>query len=273
MTVDHRFQHLAALRQVLSVVVYPLQLIVNLPTTTGDWLSENLRSRESLSEENASLRRRQLLMESELQRYQVLLRENVRLRELLDSSIMINNRVLVAELMSADLDPYKQQILINKGSSDGVFPGQPLIDASGVIGQIVHAGVYTSTALLITDASHGLAVEINRTGLRTLAIGSGSINRLRLPHIANEADVRVGDLVVTSGLDGRFPAGYPVGEVTEVELDRESSYARVSLTPNAKLDSGRQVLLIWPDGVEVEPAAEAAQETTETPADTEATAE
>ncbi len=247
MTVDHRFHHLEAVRSALSVVVYPLHLLVNLPTSTGNWLSENFHTREALLEENASLRRRQLLMEAELQRYQVLLRENVRLRELLDSSVRLNSRVLVAELIAVDLDPYKQQILLNKGTSDGVFVGQPLIDANGVVGQIIHAGPYTATALLLTDASHGIAVELNRTGLRTLAVGKGTTNRLSLPHIPNEADVRIGDLVVTSGLDGRFPPGYPVGEVTTADKDTDSAYAFVEIKPSAELDSNRQVLLIWPD--------------------------
>jgi len=175
--------------------------------------------------------------------------ENIRLRELLDSSFEVGEKVLIAELMSVNLDPYKHQVVINKGELHDVYPGQPLVDADGVMGQIVHAGPYSSTAILITDTSHAIPVQVNRNGLRTIALGSGSINRLELPYIPNSADIRPGDLLTTSGLGGRFPPGYPVATVETVEHDPGSAFASVNATPLAHLNSSREVLLVWPSPV------------------------
>jgi rod shape-determining protein MreC len=148
--------------------------------------------------------------------------------------------------MSVNLDPYKNQVMINKGELHDAYPCQPLVDAEGVLGQIVHAGPFTSTAILITDTAHALPVQVNRTGLRTIALGSGTINRLDLPYISNSADIRQGDLLVTSGLGGHFPPGYPVATVTEVKHDSGHSFAEITATPLAHLDRSREVLLVWP---------------------------
>ena len=148
MTVDHRYDHLERFRSTLSLAVYPLQLLINLPVSTGHWLDENLTSRETLLEENASLHKQMLLLKSQMQRYETLERENLRLRELLDSSLKMGKRLLIAELMAVDLDPYKHQITINRGSRNGVYRGQPLIDEAGIMGQTVHVGPLTSTAML-----------------------------------------------------------------------------------------------------------------------------
>lgn len=246
MTLDHRYTHLEPLRAGLSVVVYPLQMAIELPGAISTWFRESLATRRQLQEENASLQTQLLMLKAQSQKLEALEIENIRLRELLDSSYEVGEKILVAELMSANLDPYKHQILINKGDLDSVYPGQPLLDAEGVMGQVVHVGPYTSTAVLITDTSHAIPVQINRNGIRTIALGSGTIDRLELPYLSNNADIRPGDLLITSGLGDRFPAGYPVAVVEMVQHDPGFTFARIVAKPTARLDRSREVLLIWP---------------------------
>jgi rod shape-determining protein MreC len=246
MVMDHKYQSLESVRAALSVVVYPIQFTMDLPGTLSDWFSESLASRRGLQEENESLRTQQLMQRVQLQRMAALEAENIRLRELLDSSFKVGEKVLIAELLSVNLDPYKHQIAINKGEMHGVYPGQPLLDAKGVMGQIVHAGPYTSTAMLISDTSHAIPVQVNRNGLRTIAIGTGTINRLELPYIPNNADIQAGDLLITSGLGGHFPPGYPVAEVTAVRHDPGLTFSQVAAVPLAELNRSREVLLVWP---------------------------
>jgi rod shape-determining protein MreC len=245
MVMDHKYKSLESVRDTLSVLVYPIQLSVELPRSISDWFSESLATRRELQEEVDSLRTQQIIQKTQMQKLAALEVENIRLRELLDSSFEIGERVLVAELMSVNLDPYKHQIVINRGELHNVYPGQPLLDANGVMGQIVHAGPYTSTAILITDTSHAIPIQVNRNGLRSIALGSGAINRLDLPYIPNSADIKPGDLLTTSGLGGRFPPGYPVATVETVEHDPGNAFAKVIATPLAHLNSSREVLLVW----------------------------
>jgi len=246
MVMDHKYKSLESLRAGLSVVVYPIQLSIELPGSISGWFSESLSSRRSLQEDNESLRTQHMMQEVQLQKLAALEAENIRLRELLDSSFKVGEKVLIAELLSVNLDPYKHQIVINKGEANDIYQGQPLLDASGVMGQIVHAGPYTSTAILITDTSHAIPVQVNRNGLRTIALGSGTINRLELPYIPNNADIKPGDLLITSGLGGHFPPGYPVAEVAAVQHDPGHAFSRVAATPLAELNRSREVLLVWP---------------------------
>lgn len=246
MTVDHRAGHLEALRSVLSTLVYPLQVAVDLPIQAGNWLAEHLSSRHRLIAENARLRQDQFLLATKLEKFADLEAENRRLRDLLDSSAKVGERVLVAELLSVDMDPYSRRIVLNKGSRDGVESGQSLIDSNGVLGQVVHVAPFSSNALLITDPSHALPVQNHRSGLRSVAVGTGPLNQLELAHLPNNADVRIGDLLVTSGLGGRFPAGYPVGRIVSIERNRGRPFATVMVQPSARLERNREVLLVWP---------------------------
>lgn len=274
MVMDHRYRNLESVRSSLSVIVYPLQLAIELPGSISDWFSEALSSRRELQEENVSLRTQHIMQKVQMQKLAALEAENIRLRGLLDASFEVGEKRLIAELMSVNLDPYKHQIVINKGTLDDVFPGQPILDADGVMGQIVHAGPYTSTAILITDTSHAIPVQVNRNGLRTIAIGSGTINRLELPYIPNNSDILPGDLLITSGLGGRFPPGYPVARVGAVQHDPGRSFAQVVAEPLAHLNRSREVLLVWPGEITVleltapeyiEDAATAIEATGETP--------
>lgn len=246
MTLDHRYTQLNSLRAALSVVVYPLQLAVEMPGAVTEWFRESLATRRQLQEENASLQTQLLMLKAQSQKLQSLEAENIRLRELLESSFDVGEKVLVAELMVANLDPYKHQVVINKGELDRIYRGQPLLDAEGVMGQVVHVGPYSSTAVLITDTSHAIPVQVNRNGIRTIALGSGTINRLDLPYLSNNADIVPGDLLITSGLGGRFPPGYPVALVEAVQHDPGRTFARISAKPTARLDRSREVLLVWP---------------------------
>lgn len=245
MTLDHRFDHVRLVREQISLLIYPLQILVDLPARLGTWGASAISSHKTLASENEHLRSERTLMQAKLQKLVALETENARLRDLLGSSSKVGNSVLVAELLAVDLDPYRQQVLINKGARHAVYTGQPVIDASGVMGQIIHAGTFTSTALLISDPSHALPVQVNRTGLRTIVTGTGNPHRLELRFIPTTADIEVDDAVFTSGLGGRFPPNYPVAIVASVERPPGQAFAQVFATPTARIDRSREVLLVW----------------------------
>jgi rod shape-determining protein MreC len=245
LVLDHRFQHLQQLRSTLAFLTYPLQYLAELPFTASRWLGETTSSRTSLLDRNRALSEENLRLRAELQKYESLQAENMRLRDLLDSSFKVGDRVLVAELSAVDLDPYKQQVIINKGAVSGAFVGQPVLDAHAVMGQVTSVSPLTSTVLLITDTSHALPVQVLRNGLRTIALGTGRIDALKLPYLPTNSDVREGDLLVTSGLGGKFPPGYPVATVTRVDRSPEAPFALVIAEPRAHLDRSREVLLVW----------------------------
>lgn len=246
MVTDSRSQLLLDLRRVLAASAYPLQLLLDSPVAAGRWLAENLATRGQLLEENEALQRRLLEQAGRLQRMASLEQENARLRALLESTAKVSDRVLIAEIMAVDMNPFRQRIVINKGSRDGVFVGQALIDADGVVGQVTRDQVFSAEALLITDVEHAVPVELLRTRQRTIAVGTGQVDRLSLPFLPRNADVQPGDLLVTSGLGGSFPPGYPVGTVTEVSSEPGEPFLTVSAQPAARLDRVREVLLIWP---------------------------
>jgi len=254
MLLDRRDQHLLRVRQALDLVVYPVRVAVDLPFSTWHSMRDTFAERDALIAENRQFRTERLETEGRLQRLEALERENQRLRELLDSTARVGRRALVAEILSVDLDPYRQRFELNRGLVDDVYIGQALIDAKGVVGQIVRVGPLTSEALLITDADHALPVSVNRNDLRTIAVGTGDSGRLRLPYLTNNANIVVGDLLISSGLGGVFPAGYPVGRVIEVTLRPEQGFAEVLAEPSSSLDRDREVLLVW-DSSEAAPQA------------------
>jgi rod shape-determining protein MreC len=245
MAFDHRGDQLKPLRWGLSMVIYPIQHAVDLPLRAARWAEATVASRADLLRQNAELQQRELVIQARLSKFHALEAENRRLRGLLGSSEKVAERVMIAELLAVDMHPFSRRIAINKGTRAGIVEGQPIVDADGVMGQVVHAGAYSSVALLITDPSHALPVQNNRTGLRSVAYGTGS-PVLQLGYIPNNVDVRVGDLLVTSGLGGRFPSGYPVGKVTAVERESGQAFSNVSVAPSASLDRNRQVLVVWP---------------------------
>ena len=247
---DSRSQTLAPVRDGLTWLMRPVLWVAGLPSAVAG-TAEHLQTRESLVEENAVLRENQLLLQSRLQKLDALEMENQRLRELLASAAQLEERVLIAEILAASQDPYRQQIVLNKGARDGVYKGQALVDAQGVLGQVVSVNPSSSVALLLTDPNHGIPVEINRTGLQTIALGRGDGQSLVLPYLPGTADVQVGDLLVSSALGGRSPAGYPVGQITELKHDAGEHFMEALARPAAQLNRGRQALLVWSESFEV----------------------
>jgi rod shape-determining protein MreC len=246
MTLDHRNQHLVQVRAFLAAGLYPLQEAVDAPFAAASWARENLAARSRLIAENERLKAELLMLDARLQRMTALEAENERVRALLDSTTKVGDQVLIAEIVAVDMDRFRHRVVINRGSKDGAFVGQALIDAHGVVGQVVRDRGTSAEALLITDADHAVPTQIVRTGLRTIAVGTGDLERLALPFVARNSDVRRGDVLVTSGLGGTFPAGYPVGTVSEVRGDSGEPFLTVTATPAAELDRVREVLLVIP---------------------------
>jgi len=247
MTVDHRQRHLEGIRSVISAVIYPLRYTINLPFVVVNWADEVFTFRNNLINENRALLKKQRLLEVKLQKLAFFEQENRRLRSMLQSAKRGWEKVLIAELMAIDFDPFKRLVQLNRGSNDGVFEGHPILDANGVVGQVIHVDPLSSTAMLITDPNHATPVHINRNGMRAIAMGTGEPNRLEIPHIPNSADIRIGDLLVTSGLGLRFPAGYPVARISEITINPSESYAQVFAEPTAHLERTQEVLLVWPE--------------------------
>ncbi len=246
MVTDHRDDHLSVVRSSLSAALYPVRVAIDFPFQASRWAADSLSSRDALLAENRRLREEQLLAHGRMEKYEHLVAENRRLRALLESSAKVEDRVLIAELINVDMDPFSRRIVLNKGLRHGVIAGQSLIDAKGIMGQVADVDPLSSTALLITDPSHALPVQLNRTGYRSIAVGTGAPNLLELRHVPNNVDLAVRDLVVTSGLGGRFPAGYPVGHIASIERDSSRAFARVFVRPSANLERNREVLLILP---------------------------
>jgi rod shape-determining protein MreC len=245
MYVDNRDNHLDATRKGIGAAVYPLRVIVDAPARFWGWLNDATTSRNELQMELSRLSAERLLTNARLQKLNALEAENARLRAILDARAQIRDRTRVAEIMSVDANPYDHSLVINIGTLDGVFDGQALIDADGVVGQVIEAGLMTSLAMLISDTDHALPVEVNRNGLRTIVVGTGKIDLLELPFVVNNADIKVGDLLVTSGLGGAFPAGYPVAIVASVTRAPQEPYAHVTAAPAASLGQVREVMLIF----------------------------
>jgi rod shape-determining protein MreC len=253
MVLDHRQNHLGAVRQAIGAAVYPLQVIVDAPFRLWDWIREGTTEHNQLQLEVSRLQAERLLTNARLQRMTALEAENARLRALLEARGQVRDVVRVVEIMAVDANPYRHNIVIDIGERDGAYDGQAIVDASGVIGQVIETGLATSHAMLISDPSHSLPIEVNRNGLRTIANGTGEFGRLDLPFVTNNADIRPGDLLVTSGLGGAFPAGYPVAVVETVNRIPQEPFADVTATPAASLDQVREVMLIWKAAEIVEP--------------------
>ena len=262
MVVDHRQNHLDTVRKAIGVAVYPIQILVDSPFRLWDWLGETTADRSELQVEVSRLEAELVLTRAELLQLTALRAENDRLRDLLDARPRTRDTIRVAEIMAVDANPYRHTFVIDIGDSDGVFTGQAIIDANGVIGQVLEAGLTTSEAILISDPSHALPVEVSRNGLRTIANGTGKVDELDLPFLPNNADILPGDILVTSGLGGAFPAGYPVGVVGSVNRVPQAPFADVTAVPAAALDQVREVLLIWSAETE-EPSKETSEESDE----------
>lgn len=247
---DTRDNHLDTVRKGIGAAVFPLQLAVDAPVRFWRWLGDSTTSRSDLELELNRLQGERRLTKARLLRLNALEAENERLRALLEARKRVRDPIRVAQIMSVDANPYDHSLVIDVGSHDGVFDGQALVDVDGVIGQVIRTGLETSQAMLISDTDHALPVEVNRNGLRTIVVGTGEIDKLDLPFVVNNADIQTGDLLVTSGLGGAFPAGYPVAIVESVTRIPHEPYANVTATPAASLGQTREVMLIGAAKVE-----------------------
>lgn len=245
MFLDQRGGWLEKTRYFLQAAAYPIQLAVNSPAAAWRWLEESFETREALRAENERLRAQNRELTLRSVRYDALVRENAQLRGLQQALPPLVERWMVAEVVNVELSSLRQRLLINKGTRNGVFKGQAVIDETGLIGQTMRVGPWSAEIILITDPEHAVPVQIERTGVRTIAVGAGDARSLALPYLPANADVREGDLLVTSGLGGVFPHGYPVARITEVHRDAVQPLAQVRATPLAGLDRHREVLLVW----------------------------
>ena len=236
---------LEPVRAKLDVLAIPFYWVTDVPNRMSDWFGANWVSRQELQEENLLLRNQIRIQESRLQQMAALVGENLRLRQLMNSSEIVQDRVLVAELIGISPDPLVHKVIINKGSNDGVYIGQPLLDAFGLMGQVVSVTAYTAQALLITDNSHAIPVQVTRNNVRTVAEGIGDLYRLRLRYVSSTMDIKKGDILVSSGLGGRFPIGYPVAQVETIAYDQGEPFAIVDARPAAQLNRSRHVLLVF----------------------------
>ena len=243
--VDKRYDQLGRIRRVLSIVAYPVQIVVASPFEGWDWFRESVTTRDALRADKTKLEAELRLAQFRLQRYEALEAETARLRGLRDSTVGVTDRFVIGDVMDVDLDAFRERVLVDKGAQDGVFVGQAVLDGGGVFGQVARVGQLTSEVILLSDATHAIPVQINRNGLRTIAVGTGDMGRLKLPYLPTSADVVAGDLLVTSGLGGGFPAGYPVGTVAEVKRDPAQSLAEVNVKPAAALDRSRELMFVW----------------------------
>ena len=243
--VDHKMDGFKSTRVYLNSLMSPLQYIANLPGLMLSESAQRLTSKEQLLAENQKLNNQLLLMSEKLQQYDVIAKENAQLRELLQAPVRLSSKKMVAELMAVDKNPYSQQVVINKGAIDGVYPSQPVLDDKGVVGQVMEVGSTNSRVLLIADVTHAIPVRSLRNDIRFIATGSGALNELYLEHVPHSVDIQEGDTLISSGLGKVFPEGYPVATVTQVVRDESRPFARVIVTPLANLDRLRHLLLLW----------------------------
>ena len=245
MFVDQHEKHLQGLRNTIGTVITPVIYLADIPREFSAWGGQSLVSRSQLRQENQRLRDESKILKSQLQKFIAIQAENSRLRNLLGTENQALEKRLLAEIISIDTDPFQLDFMINKGSSSGVYEGQTVIDASGVVGQVLSVYLTTARVLMISDARHAIPIRIARNNVRSIAAGSGLINQLSLRNVTDTTDVKVGDVLISSGLGQKYPVGYPVATVTKVVHDPGKAYAQILAKPTAKLEEISSVLLVW----------------------------
>jgi len=245
MILDKHVTDFAKVRAALSLPLAPLQFVVSWPTQFIDKVNSIVTSHDTLLQENLRLKADQLLLKAQLQRLLAVESENDHLKALFQSSKQIKSKVLIAQIVAVDTEPFANQIVLDKGSQDNLYVGQPVLDANGVMGQVTQVGPLTSHVLLINDTHSGVPVQSVRNGVRAIAAGDGYSGKLKLLYIPHTTDIKIGDVFLTSGLGQLYPEGYPVGRVVSVQKDLRQPFASVLLQASAHFDSSREVLLIW----------------------------
>lgn len=262
MGLNHNQLHLKTVRTGLSALVSPSQHLIDWPANMLRWVAESIQNKQVLLAKNADLSVQVLLLKAKLHKVILLEQENNQLLKLLHSSPRVSDKVLVAELLSVDPDPFSQEVIINKGDKQKLFLGQPVLDAGGIFGQVIQLGSYTSRVMMITDSRSAVPVQDNRSGVRGIVVGKGDPDRISLIDMPVTADIKVGDQLTTSGLGSVFPVGYPVGVITAIQQDPDSQFFKVTVVPAAHLNEGRLVLLVWPAA---EKTLQAQQEASKSP--------
>ncbi len=235
----------ATLRALLNSLVTPIYYLASLPEDMLNWTVDEFASREALQSENQMLKRQQLMQAEKLQRFTFLEQENKKLRALLDSPVRQQGKKMIAEVMAIDSHPFRDVVVLNRGAVDGVFEGQPVLDEFGVVGQVTSVATTSSRVILISDSTHAIPVRIERNGVRALIEGTGRINSLKANNVPHSIDMQEGDIMVTSGLGGVFPEGYPVAKITKVEHDLSLPFSQITAEPVAQLDRVSRVVLLW----------------------------
>jgi rod shape-determining protein MreC len=248
MVADHKGNHLERIRGALVILFYPLQAVAGVPAAIGHGIGNLFASKSALEEANTKLRDEQLQMQARLQQFEAVEQENNRLRQMLGSATRVADRALAAELIEISQEPFTRKLLIARGEADGAYIGQPVIDAHGIVGQVTQTYRNQSRVTLITDPGHAVPVLVNRNGLRALVFGTGNPDLVDIPYLTAAADIKVGDLLISSGMGGTFPPSYPVAEVLTIDNDPNEAFLKITARPVAKLNHSKQVLLIWPGG-------------------------
>lgn len=246
MILDKRVATISQVRAFLSMPLAPLQYMVSWPLQMVDKIRDTLSTHDALVKENLDLKAEQLRLRAQVQRLLAIELENNQLKALTRASSQIQGKVLVAQLLAVASDPFMKQVVLNKGSRDGVYVGQPVLDADGVMGQVMQVGPIISRVLLINDAHSGVPVQIVRNGIRAIVVGDAYTGKLRLTNVPQTADIVKGDILITSGLGEHYPEGYPVGKIIYIDKDPGMQFATITVEPSAHLDRSRGVLLIWP---------------------------
>lgn len=246
MVFDYHYRYLEGVRSVFSLLIAPLQYTVDYPVRVIGWAHALVGSKKALIDENMQLHYQQIMLEAKLQKLLAIRHENSRLKALLQASVNADTQAMAAQILAVDTGDARQLLVLNKGKRDGVFQGQPVLDAKGVMGQVIDVGSMTSTILLISDAKSAVPVQNNRTGERAILVGTNHPSSLSLINLPKTSTIQPGDLLVTSGLGRRYPEGYPVGKVEEVHQTPGEEFIKVRVAPIALLNRNRLVLLIWP---------------------------
>ena len=245
MMLDHRGHHLEKIRAGLNTLAYPIQLIAAAPAYVVGGLADFFTTRGTLRVDNEKLLVERQALLARLQQFEALEQENQRLRQMLVSAAQVADKAIAAELVEVSAEPFTRKVVIAKGAKDDVYVGQSVIDAHGIMGQVTQVAGSVSRVTLITDAGHAIPVLNNRSGLRALVFGTGNPDTVKVPYLTANADIQEGDLLVSSGMGGTFPPGYPVARVTRIVNDPNEAFLSITAKPAAQLNHGKQVLLIW----------------------------
>lgn len=246
MLLDARGHHLQKIRAGLTVVLSPIQFVASLPVRAASAIGGLFTGDAAQREELERLRKEQPVLFARLEKLEAIAAENAHLRQLLGTSPLVADKSVAAELLAVASEPNRRTVVIAKGTQDGLYVGQPMIDAFGIRGQVTEVGIYQSRAILITDPDHAIPVQVNRNGLLAVAFGTGDPDSVSVRYLTASADIKEGDLLVSSGLGGGFPFGYPVAKVKTIVNNPNESFLDIRATPVAQLDHHKEVLLIWP---------------------------